>query len=189
MKNIFITFIGVAASGKTEIARHICKKYGFSYIPSLTTRPVRPGNESEYHHITKEEFEDLIEHDEILEYAIFNTYYYGKSKKVVNSYLEKNNCVNTVTTDRAEELKNIYPEMKLVLVSPKSPIHETAEKRMHGRGVHHLEEIASKLKTVDEDLATIDDLKKKGLVDFEITTVDEDHDIALNMIDEFVEKI
>jgi guanylate kinase len=180
--------IGVAASGKTDLARHICDKFGISYIPSITSRPVRPGNENEYKHLTKEEFEQYINNDEVLEYTIFNGNYYGKLKSDVFDCLEGNNCVYTITADRAKELKKLIPNTILICVTPQEPVLETIEHRMHGRGVHHPEEVKSKLQTAREELDIIDGLKKNGLIDFFVTTIDKDHESAKNEIDKIVEE-
>lgn len=188
-KNILLGLIGVAASGKTEIARYVVEKYGFLYISSITSRPVRPGNESEYVHLSKEEFENHIKNDEVLEYTTFNDNYYGKLKKTVFDCLEKGHCVYTLTTDRAEELKKLYDNTLIILVEPQEPILDTVERRMHGRAVHHPDEVKAKLKTVIEELEIIKDLKEKGVVDYKVTTVDSDHELALREIDGIIENL
>ena len=53
-----IILVGASASGKTEIAKLIIKKYGFKKMVTTTTRPMRAGEvaDIDYHFISKEEF-------------------------------------------------------------------------------------------------------------------------------------
>lgn len=73
---------GASASGKTEIANIIAKKYGFSRVITVTTRPLRVGeiNGKDYFFVTKEEFLELIKNNKLVEYCVYNNNYYGSRK-------------------------------------------------------------------------------------------------------------
>ena len=76
-----IAIIGEAGTGKDTILKKIVDRFDISTheIISYTSRSKR-SNEKEginYHFVSKEEFEDLINQHRMLEYAEFNGWYYG----------------------------------------------------------------------------------------------------------------
>lgn len=85
-KNVIImkmlVLSGASASGKTEVARTIAKKYGLSKVITVTTREKRVGEQDgiDYFFVTKDEFLDLINNDKLVEYTVYNTNYYGSKK-------------------------------------------------------------------------------------------------------------
>ena len=78
-----LVMIGASASGKTEIAKILIKKYGFSKLVTYTTREMRASevNGVDYHFISLEEFERKKKKREFLETAQYNDTFYGSPKK------------------------------------------------------------------------------------------------------------
>jgi len=184
-KNLLFGIIGPSGSGKTEISKHIQSKHGFLYIPSLTTRPVRKGNTAEYKHVEVDVFESFIKNGELLEYTLFTENYYGKLKKDVEENLKKVHSLYTLTTDKVRKLKESYKHTKIICVLPEKPVLKTVEKRLKDR-MHSKEDIKKRLRTVEEDLAMIEKLKKRGLIDHFVETLENDYHHALRQIDKFV---
>lgn len=77
-----IVLAGASASGKTEVAKLLAKKYGITKIITTTTRDKRVGevDKRDYFFVTKEEFERKIANDEFVEYTTFNGNLYGSTK-------------------------------------------------------------------------------------------------------------
>ena len=73
---------GASASGKTEVAHIIAKKYGLSRVITVTTREKRIGEVDgvDYFFVTKEEFQKLINDNKLVEYAEYNGNFYGSRK-------------------------------------------------------------------------------------------------------------
>lgn len=73
-----IIIVGKGASGK-DYLRKLMIKRGGRYGVSCTSRPPRVGevNGEDYHFISKEEFEKMIQNNEFIEYQMFNNWYYG----------------------------------------------------------------------------------------------------------------
>lgn len=73
---------GASASGKTEVAHIICKKYGLKRVITVTTREKRVGEVDgvDYFFVSKEEFKRLIDEDKLVEYTEYNGNYYGSRK-------------------------------------------------------------------------------------------------------------
>ena len=101
-----IVLVGASASGKTEIAKLIIKKYGFEKMVTTTTRPMRVGevNDVDYHFITKEEFLRRLDNNEFLETANYNDNYYGTNRKDVGA--------NKVVIVEIEGANRLYRELK-----------------------------------------------------------------------------
>ncbi|MCI1244445.1 MAG: AAA family ATPase [Bacilli bacterium] len=80
-----IILTGASASGKTEIARLLAKKYGIVKAVTHTSRPPRKGerNGVDYFFVTKEEFRALKERGDFVETTVYNDNYYGTSKTQV----------------------------------------------------------------------------------------------------------
>ena len=86
-----IVLAGASASGKTEIAKLLAKKYGITKIVTTTTRPKRKGevNGVDYFFVDKGQFEKMIREDKFVEYTLFNGNLYGSTKDQIS----KNKCV------------------------------------------------------------------------------------------------
>ena len=185
-KNCLFGLIGPGAVGKTDLSRHMREKHGFFYIPSTTTRPPRKGNLAEYQHITLEAFEKHIKNRELLEYTSFGGHYYGKLKKDVEKFLQKGDCVLTLTVDRVKKLKKTYKHIKIICVLTEDPILKNIKKRLIKRG-HDKEYIRNRIKITGEELDYIKTLKKEKLIDHFVKTIDADYNHALREIDKIIE--
>ncbi len=73
---------GASASGKTEVAHIIAKKYGLTRVITVTTREKRVGEVDgvDYFFVNKDEFMDLVKNNKLVEYAEYNGNYYGSRK-------------------------------------------------------------------------------------------------------------
>lgn len=91
MENRILVILGKSGAGKDKISKYISENFGYNFIKSVTTRPMRP-NESQgnpYYFITYNEFLELIDFDRLVEYREYNTnfgvWYYGVRKSdIVN---------------------------------------------------------------------------------------------------------
>ena len=77
-----IVLAGASASGKTEVAKELAKKYGVTKVITTTTRKMRVGeiNGRDYFFVSKERFQKMIKEDKFVEYTIYNENYYGSTK-------------------------------------------------------------------------------------------------------------
>ena len=86
-----IVLAGASASGKTEVAKCLAKKYGITKIITTTTRSKRVGEEDgrDYFFISKERFEEKIHEGDFVEYTLYNGNMYGSTK----DQIADNKCV------------------------------------------------------------------------------------------------
>ena len=77
-----VILVGHAASGKTHLAEDLIEM-GYQFPLTYTTRPARTGEIDgvHYHFVSEEIFKEKIAADEMYEYVIFNSWYYGRTKK------------------------------------------------------------------------------------------------------------
>ena len=88
-----IVISGPSGVGKGTIVKEFINdpELKLSYSVSMTTRSKRPGEVDgvNYDYVTKEEFKQAIEQDELLEYAEFVGNFYGTPLKNVNRLLDE----------------------------------------------------------------------------------------------------
>lgn len=79
--------VGPSASGKTEVATILISKYNMKRMVTYTTRPIRVNeiNGVSYNFVTINEFENLMNNDELVESVCYSGNYYGTRKKDVSS--------------------------------------------------------------------------------------------------------
>ena len=83
-RGILVVVSGFSGAGKGTIMKRLLEDYSDSYALSIsaTTRLPRPGESHgrEYFFVSKEEFEEMIEEDALIEYARYVNNYYGTPK-------------------------------------------------------------------------------------------------------------
>ena len=77
-----ILLLGASASGKTEIAKYLFRRYQMVKAITHTTRPMRVGERQDvdYHFVSKERFLEMKKLDKFVETTLYNDNYYGCSK-------------------------------------------------------------------------------------------------------------
>ncbi|MEA3422474.1 MAG: guanylate kinase [Bacillota bacterium] len=119
--NLFVVS-GPSGAGKGTIVHEISKNDNdFKLSVSVTTRAPR-NREIEgvnYYFKTKEEFMDMIENDEFLEYAEVYDNFYGTPKKPVLDAVEKGETILLeIDIQGALQVKKNYPEGIFIFILP-----------------------------------------------------------------------
>ena len=124
-----IVLAGASASGKTEVAKVLAKKYGITKIVTTTTRDKRVGevNGVDYFFVSKEEFEKMILDDRFVEYTLYNGQMYGSTK----DQIANDKCV---VIDPAGLRSYINLNNKNIVTFYLEADEETRHKRMILRG-------------------------------------------------------
>ena len=80
-----IILTGPSASGKTATCLYLQEHYGIKKVITHTTRAMRANeiNDVDYHFVSNEVFNNMIDNDEFVEHVKFNGNQYGTSKKEV----------------------------------------------------------------------------------------------------------
>ena len=150
---------GFSGSGKGTIMKRLLEKYPQNYALSIsaTTRAPRPGEVDgrEYFFSTVERFEEMIQNDELLEYARYVNNYYGTPKAYVQEQLAMGkDVILEIEIQGALKIKQKYPDTVLLFVTP--PSFAELERRLVGRGTEPPEVVRERLCRAGEECAGVE---------------------------------
>ncbi len=153
-KGILIVVSGFSGSGKGTIMKQLLKKYEAQYALSVsaTTRQPRPGevDGKEYFFRTKEQFEQMIEQEELIEYAKYVDNYYGTPKAYVEEQLAAGkDVILEIEIQGALKVKKKFPDTLLLFVTP--PSAEDLRARLTGRGTEDAVTVEKRLARAAEE--------------------------------------
>ena len=182
-KGILIVLSGFSGSGKGTIMKELMRRYSEQYALSIsaTTRNPRPGEVDgvEYFFRTKEEFERMIERDELIEYAKYVENYYGTPKAYVEEQLAAGkDVILEIEIQGALKVKEKFPDTVLMFVTP--PSAEELKKRLVGRGTEEMSVIESRLSRAVEEAQGIESYDYLVVNDDLDECVEEVHSIIRN---------
>lgn len=157
-KGILIVVSGFAGSGKGTLMKALLSNYdNYALSISATTRAPREGEEDgkDYFFVSKEQFEEMIEKGQLLEYASYVSNYYGTPKKYVFDMLkEGKDVILEIETQGALKVKEEYPDTLLMFVMP--PSVEEIYNRLKKRGTETEEVIMQRMKRAGEEVNFIE---------------------------------
>ena len=147
-KGLVIVLSGFSGAGKGTIMKHLLEAHPNDYNLSIsaTTRGMRAGEKDgrEYFFKTREEFDKMIENNELLEYATFNGNSYGTPRAYVEQLIsQKKDVILEIEIQGALQVKKMYPDALLLFTMP--PSAKELEKRLVGRGTETPEVIRERL--------------------------------------------
>lgn len=165
---------GPSGSGKDTLLVKLFKaEPEIKFSISSITRPMRENEKpgEKYNFISKDEFENMIKNNELLEYNQFVGNYYGTPKAPVIKAIENgDDIVVEVDVNGAAQIRNNVPDCTSVFILP--PSLEALKTRLHDRGTESEEKIRERL------LCALDEIKRANEYDYVI--VNDDIDTALN---------
>lgn len=153
-----IVLSGFSGVGKGTVLRKMMGTYdNYAYSVSATTRKPREGevDGKDYFFVTKEKFEDMIAHDQLLEHACYVDHYYGTPRQYVEDRMnEGKDVILEIEVNGALNIRKLMPEAVLIYMLP--PDAQTLKERLTGRGTEKAEVIADRLKKAAEEAQKID---------------------------------
>lgn len=152
-KGKLIVVSGFSGAGKGTLMNALMERYdNYALSVSATTRAPRPGEVEgvSYFYKTDEEFRQMIERDELIEYAGYVGHYYGTPKTFVEENLEAGKDVFLeIEIQGAMKIKQKYPDAVLMFVTP--PSADVLRERLTNRGTESAEVIEARLKRATEE--------------------------------------
>lgn len=182
-KGILIVVSGFSGAGKGTLMKELLKKYPDDYALSIsaTSRKPREGEQEgvEYFFKTREEFEKMIEGEELVEYAQYVGNYYGTPKAYVEEQLEAGkDVILEIEIQGALEIKEKFPQTVLMFVTP--PSAEELKNRLVGRGTEDMDTIERRLSRAVEEAEGIETYDYLVVNDILELCVEEMHQIISN---------
>lgn len=112
-KGKLVVVSGFSGAGKGTLMKALMEQYGDDYALSVsaTTRDPRPGEKDgiDYFYVTTEKFKQMIEADELIEYAQYVENYYGTPKAYVQQQLDLGkNVILEIEIQGALKIKNSF---------------------------------------------------------------------------------
>lgn len=152
-KGVLAVVSGFSGAGKGTLMKALLEKYdNYALSISATTRAPRPGEEDgrEYFFVTKDRFEEMIQQDQLIEYARYVENYYGTPKEYVTQQMEAGkDVILEIEIQGALKVKKQFPNALLLFVMP--PSAEKLKERLIGRGTETLDVIENRLRRAVEE--------------------------------------
>jgi guanylate kinase len=156
-KGILTVISGFSGAGKGTVVKKLLENYEYGLSISATTRSPREGEQEgrEYFFKTREEFEQMIAQQQLIEYAEYVGNYYGTPKEYVVQQLEQGkDVILEIEMQGALHVREILPQANLIFLTP--PSVKELETRLRGRGTESEEVIARRLARGQEECAYMD---------------------------------
>ena len=154
-RGLLIVLSGPSGVGKGTVRAAIFSKeeQKFVYSISATTRLPRTGETDgvDYFFKTREEFEQMSQNKQLLEYAEYVGNYYGTPLEYVENTLATGKDVFLeIDVQGAIQVRELMPEGVFIFLTP--PDLNELESRIVNRGTDSDEVIAKRMKTAREEL-------------------------------------
>lgn len=156
-QGLLIVVSGPSGAGKDSVCNLVASKNPNLWISvSCTSREMRNGEEEgvNYFYLTKDEFEEKIKNNDLLEYTVYNDNYYGTPLyKIKEKLNEGKDVVLVIDVQGALNVKKIYKDAIFIFILP--PSMEELKNRLIKRGTENYEKIISRFKVAYKEINEI----------------------------------
>ena len=180
-KGVLTVISGFSGAGKGTLMRELIHKYPYFLSVSATTRKPRVGevDKVDYYFHTREEFEQMIEKNELIEWAEYVGNYYGTPRKAVEQQLyDGKDVILEIETQGGMLVKEQFPDAILIFVTP--PTAEELKRRLINRGTETEEQIEKRLAQAAKEATYMKDYDYIVVNDFVDRTVEQIHTLITN---------
>ena len=201
---VIIILSSPSGAGKTTLVKKLSEIDNFRISVSYTTRIPRINeiNGKDYYFISKDDFQKLINEDNLLEYAkVFNNYYGTTRTPIIDNLNKGKNVLFDIDWQGADQIKNKKLDYKLITFFILPPSREILFERLSNRDMMDKLIVEERMQQFERDVlhwinydyvVVNDELnncftKIKSLIDAEINNGSKDYD--LNYIRNHVEKL
>ncbi|MCQ2091790.1 MAG: guanylate kinase [Fibrobacter sp.] len=186
MKNKLFVMSSASGAGKSTLQKMVLPDFpDIKYSISATTRKPREGEVDGVHYFfkTREEFEELIKSNGLIEYNEVHGNYYGTPKSFVEKTLaEGNRVLFDLDVFGKVNFDKVYPEATGILILP--PSDEELERRLRGRGTDSEEVIQLRLNNAKKE---VEFAKTQGK--YEYTIINDDVEKAADELRAILKKV
>lgn len=154
-RGLLIVLSGPSGVGKGTVRAAVFKNNIFNYVYSVsaTTRQMRPGevDGKDYYFVKREEFEQLIANEALLEYAEYVGNYYGTPiQKIEENLKDGKDVFLEIEVQGALKVRERMPEGIFIFLAP--PNLQELESRITGRGTDDMSVIYERMQMAREEI-------------------------------------
>ena len=157
-EGLLVVVSGPSGTGKGTLLNNIKQRENnVKFSVSATTRVPRSGELDgvNYFFKTHEEFDRMIQNNELVEWVKYCDNYYGTPKKYVEEIIKSgSDCFLEIEVEGAINIKAIYPDCITIFILP--PSFEELRRRIEGRGTEKPEVIDKRMKKALKEMNFVD---------------------------------
>ena len=157
-KGLLIVLSGPSGVGKGTVCTALRKKMpDLIYSVSATTRQPRMGEEEgvNYFYKSRGQFLDMIEHNQLLEYAEYVGNYYGTPRDFVEQTINQGkDIILEIEVQGALQVKKSFPQGVFIFLLP--PSLDELKDRIKGRGTENDTVIDHRMSVAEEEINMIE---------------------------------
>ena len=162
-----------SGAGKTSLVKALIDSQPQVRVSvSHTTRTIRPGEVDgvNYHFVSREQFLNMLEHNDFLEHAEVFSNLYGTSQAwVENTLKEGMDLILEIDWQGAEQVRRLMPQAKSIFILP--PTKEALRHRLTNRGQDSGEIIEQRMREAVSEMS--------HYVEYDYLLINDDFDHAL----------
>ncbi|HEY64267.1 MAG TPA: guanylate kinase [Caldilineae bacterium] len=154
---VMVVISGPSGVGKDATLKRMKELgYPFYFVVTATTRPRRPDEVDgvDYHFVSMAEFADMIDRDELLEYAIVYGDYKGIPKRHVREALASGrDVIMRLDVQGAATVRSLIPQVVTIFLMPES--EEELVERLQRRKTEPPEKLKMRIATARKEILRV----------------------------------
>ena len=182
--SLLVVISGPSGVGKDAVLNRMAELGSRQYFTvTTTTRSLRPGETDgvDYYFVTKEMFQQMVEDDELLEWAEVYGNYYGSPKSQIRDNLSLGrNVILKIDIQGAAAVREKLPRALSIFLAP--PSFSEMERRLRERMTESPDELALRLRTAKQEM------QESSKFDYVVTNQNGKIDDAVSEIERIIEK-
>lgn len=156
-KGLLVVLSGPSGAGKDTVIKILRSRHAkLHYTVTVSTRKPREGeiDWETYHFVSPQEFYDMRDQGEFLEWIEYNNNFYGTPKKQILQALGEGKIVILkIEVQGAKRIKELIPEAVFIFIT--TPTREELIERLKGRETDLQEEQKKRLAIAEEEIQQI----------------------------------
>jgi guanylate kinase len=177
-----VVISGPSGVGKDTIIERMSEiGHNHHFTVTATTRAPRPGEVEgvNHHFLTREQFQDLIRNNGLLEWAEVYGNYYGVPRQQVRDALASGrHVIIRVDVQGAKRVKELAPEALLIFIMP--PSLDALRSHLATRGVNSGEEMEQRMESAEHEM------RQAPWFDYTVVNHEDELEIAVRRVTEII---